>query len=480
MNQVRSNLHNYLDSNRVVGPEWNLTCIGRHSKTAEYDCLLDVGKYNIPNKDYDKFLELVHDAIFKNGLKCGLLERHLPHGGPILIDLDFKYESNGPLQRRFTDDMIRQFIISYIDGLFHFFDMSIIKDTNLRFFILKKDSPEVQKGKHKDGVHIHCPDLTLTPTQQYILRGYILQQNIIQTIFGRTKFINSPYNVFCVSVIHTNNWFLYGASKPYISKYLLCNIYRIPTELDINIINDDDDEKRFIALDNAIDEEIIDDYTTLEITNLLSIRYGHDKITPLILLNKYNNEWNNLNKIWGAGKDTGTDIEDIKDDEAVKQNTLNNAFNIKELTLAGQPWSKKEDEQLIKEYNIDKMTIIDICKIHKRMPGGIISRLKHGGIIAHTMDARGYIDYQQSDLYKEIRKHKKENRMKNITDFDETINNENNLKSTPVSTPFREVIDLRNEVSDIKNEISILKHDVKEILRLMNTLYDLRINNNTV
>jgi hypothetical protein len=42
-------------------------------------------------------------------------------------------------------------------------------------------------------------------------------------------------------------------------------------------------------------------------------------------------------------------------------------MEIKEFfNLAGQPWEQKEDEQLIKEYNNDKINLIDISKIHKR------------------------------------------------------------------------------------------------------------------
>ena len=79
-------LRDYLERNRVTGQqagtEWNITGMGKHDK----------GSYRVPDKDYEKFLKLVHDTIFGDPPSaCGLLEKHLPHGGPVLIDLDFKY-----------------------------------------------------------------------------------------------------------------------------------------------------------------------------------------------------------------------------------------------------------------------------------------------------------------------------------------------------------------------------------------------------
>ena len=74
---------------------------------------------------------------------------------------------------------------------------------------------------------------------------------------------------------------------------------------------------------------------------------------------------------------------------------------MKEYNLVGQPWENNEDKQLIKEYNIDQLSLLEICKIHKRLPGGIISRLMRLNIIDMRNKARGYSEYQQSDLYKE-------------------------------------------------------------------------------
>jgi len=308
---VQDVLRDFLQRNRATGPEWNITGMGGRGKDVDYDYLLDAGKYNIPDTDYsENFLKRVHDTIFENGKGCGLLERHLPHGGPILIDLDFRYTAGGALQRHFTDDMVRQFVLSYICALFRYFDMSVLKDKPLRFFVLMKDGPEAaikdRESIHKDGIHIHCPDLTLTPIQQYTLRGYSLQENMIQNIFDMTGFTNSEPDVFDVSVIHRNNWFIYGATKPNKSWYQVRNVYRVSADLDVGALGE---EARFVALDDAMEEEEIEEYSTLELTNLLSIRQGHEVLTSLSVRKDRKTEWEALTKMWGSGKATANVIE---------------------------------------------------------------------------------------------------------------------------------------------------------------------------
>lgn len=113
----------------------------------------------------------------------------------------------------------------------------------------------------------------------------------------------------------------------------------------------------------------------------------------------------------------------------------------KEYSRVGESWEKIENEQLIKEYTIDNLNILDICKIHKRMPGGIISRLKHLGIISDK---------------------RKNNKLIN--------SDKTKIEPTIVNSQSRELIDMRNEIVD-------LKKDVKEMLRLMNALYEFEIEN---
>ena len=76
--------------------------------------------------------------------------------------------------------------------------------------------------------------------------------------------------------------------------------------------------------------------------------------------------------------------------------------NQEDFKLAGKPWSHEEDEQLIKEYTVNKINLLEICEIHKRKPGGITSRLKRLKLIDMKQNARGYSEYLESDLYKEL------------------------------------------------------------------------------
>jgi hypothetical protein len=53
-------------------------------------------------------------------------------------------------------------------------------------------------------------------------------------------------------------------------------------------------------------------------------------------------------------------------------------------------WAPQEDSELLKEYNDEKLDVIQIADIHKRTPGGIAYRLKKLEQIPLQIAARGY------------------------------------------------------------------------------------------
>lgn len=141
-----------------------------------------------------------------------------------------------------------------------------------------------------------------------------------------------------------------------------------------------------------------------------------------------------------------------------------------EYNLAGKPWEKCEDQQLIKEYTIDTLNLMDISRIHKRMPGGIVSRLIFHKLIVLRSQARGYTEYQQSDLYKEICKHKEDSRLKRNTKY---INPDNTgVSLTDRQTTRLQIKQIPSDIIQLKDDIKEIKKNVSKILEIMNALYE--------
>lgn len=284
-------LRSYLDSRRTTGTNWNITGLGPSRASVPPDENKNwLGKYAIPDDEYDAFLTLVHDHIFTRGKACSLLEKHKAQS-PILIDLDFRYPKGGPLHRRFTDNHVRLFIAAYADAFSRFFGPSA---PSLEFYVMTKPGPEVEKDFHKDGIHIVCPSLTTAPEIQYALRGWMLQNNIVQKIFGDTGITNSEQDCFDISVIARNNWFLYGACKPDKAWYKLTDIYFFEVP---ETYGDPINDSNLYSLD-------ITELTSLELVKRLSLRLHHNEISNIELRTdsaETETEWTQLLQRWGKG-----------------------------------------------------------------------------------------------------------------------------------------------------------------------------------
>ena len=140
---------------------------------------------------------------------------------------------------------------------------------------------------------------------------------------------------------------------------------------------------------------------------------------------------------------------------------------------AGEPWSQKEDIQLNKLYNEDMFNIMEISKIHNRAPGGIISRLIKHNYISNRALARGYIEYKNSDLYKEIVtvNSVKGKRGPKISDNSEK-NKPTQIDDVIININKNDYIELQNNVTEMKNEINNLKNIIKELVEMMKAVYE--------
>ena len=105
----KNSLKEFLSGRRTKGTDFNITGIGN-----------DTGKYVVSEEEYDTFLRYLHTSIFGNVPKASsLLEKHR-NVGPVLIDLDLRYETGGPLVRKFQNNTIKNFIAEYVAAMVYF------------------------------------------------------------------------------------------------------------------------------------------------------------------------------------------------------------------------------------------------------------------------------------------------------------------------------------------------------------------------
>ena len=285
-------LRHFLNARRADGTDWNITGMP-HSP--------DFGKYKIADEEYDTFLSIAHSHTFGHPPNNNaLLEKHKEHG-PILIDADLRYDLGQPLRRRFTHETVRTFVSHYIAAMIYFAKVEDLP-ADLQFYYLIKPSAESDAKSHKDGIHLHCPSISTTPKFQYGIRGYLLQQGILPTLFSDAT--NPPEDIFDVSVIHRNNWFLYGACKPSKAQYAVERIWRLSIT-DLREALDGGDPLDVSELAEKVSEWLTEDdipRDTLSLIRTLSIRRGYDTNTGPALRPLRQPEWEELMIAWGSGK----------------------------------------------------------------------------------------------------------------------------------------------------------------------------------
>ena len=112
---------------------------------------LDTSNKNLMNK----FYKFYNRKVLKKNLTEYLTEiQDKKNGGPILIDLDFKFD-NSLNERIFDDDIISDMVSIYTEEIIKLFDLSNIKKFEI-YVLLKDDIVDDDKNDcKKDGIHIH-------------------------------------------------------------------------------------------------------------------------------------------------------------------------------------------------------------------------------------------------------------------------------------------------------------------------------------
>ena len=122
-----------------------------HTRIANKELGITGGSFNINNNEKNNFYELYKEHVFNKGKLEYMTEKQLVENGPILIDIDLRYNID-ITERQHTNDHIIDLIMLYSSKISKIFD--IPNDTKINVFVMEKNNVNILEDKTKDGIHI--------------------------------------------------------------------------------------------------------------------------------------------------------------------------------------------------------------------------------------------------------------------------------------------------------------------------------------
>ena len=186
--------------------------------------------YNIPLDKRDKLHKLIAESVNAR-IPVHLTEKPMPIS-TMKIDIDLKYAIDLST-RQHTDAHIKELLKLYSKAIITYVD--IPEGKNIDAYVFQRTSPYPDKGNMKDGIHILYPDIKISTELQFLIRTEVLKKigSVLDNPeIGILQVKNTHDDVVDRSVIKSNNWVIYGCSKPGLRPYLLHKIYRLDNSRD--------------------------------------------------------------------------------------------------------------------------------------------------------------------------------------------------------------------------------------------------------
>ena len=180
-----------------------------HTRIGDKDNQIYGGRFAIPDSENAAFMDLYcHHVLTKCELEH-LTERQLDVGGPILVDVDLRYDPS-VTTRQHEPDHVVDMIDLYMRTLAKM--LVIPDDAQIEFFGMEKHDVNRLADKTKDGVHLLI-GLAMDRPAQRLLRSKIL--NPLAELWSDLPIINTWDDVLDEAVTKgCANWQMYGSRKP--------------------------------------------------------------------------------------------------------------------------------------------------------------------------------------------------------------------------------------------------------------------------
>jgi P4 family phage/plasmid primase-like protien len=201
-----------------------------HTKIGSKELNIYGGSYNITN--LSEFWSKYYTHVFEEKSREYLTEKQLIEDGPLLVDVDLRYDKS-ITERQHNKDHIIDLVALYANKLNLIYD--IPNNTKISVYIYEKPDVNVTEDKTKDGIHIvFC--IKTHKAVQCVLRKMVIGE--IKGIWDNIPITNKYEDVFDEGITKGFvNWQVYGSRKPQHKAYSLTYYFELTYDNDEEIWN---------------------------------------------------------------------------------------------------------------------------------------------------------------------------------------------------------------------------------------------------
>ena len=179
-----------------------------HTRIPNRELNIHAGSYHVDKNELPTYYALYYDHVFlRNNLEY-LTEVQLPEAGPVLVDLDFKYDTSIKTRQHTSEhvyDIVHEYLLQIKELL------NIQENISFPIYVMEKPNANPCENYTKDGIHIII-GLQMDNLMKKILREKMIVR--LQQVLD-LNFVNEYEDIIDKGIaIGITNWPMYGSRKP--------------------------------------------------------------------------------------------------------------------------------------------------------------------------------------------------------------------------------------------------------------------------
>jgi P4 family phage/plasmid primase-like protien len=187
-----------------------------HTRIPDKDLNIYGGTWSINENNLDSFWKKYYTHVFENHNKEYITEKQLQDNGPILIDIDMRYNVDIK-NRQHTQEHIIDGLMCYMEKIGEL--MQVEEDIEIPIFVFEKSKVNITDTVTKDGIHILI-GIKMDKILQCMLRNKVM--NELKDIWDDLPLKNSWDEILDEGVTKGEvGWQMYGSRKPGNKAYMM-------------------------------------------------------------------------------------------------------------------------------------------------------------------------------------------------------------------------------------------------------------------